>query len=494
MRLFYIALLALLLAACVTPPVSTTQRPEAHLVNPAPSTLSNFPPHSALVNTAQAQNPAQLSRPRQLGITSPDKDHQESAGDLWSRVRSGFQMPDLENDLVQKQLARYASRPDHIARMTERSKRYLFYIVEALEVRQMPTELALLPFIESAYNPRALSVAKAAGIWQFVPATGREYDLAQNLFRDERHDVLASTNAALDYLSKLHDMFGDWHLALAAYDWGMGNVQRAIERNRRAGLPPDYASLRMPNETRNYVPKLQAIKEIVFNPQQYHVELADIPNRPYFSTVTITRDMDIQVAARLAGLSLQEFRALNPSFSKPVIVGAAQSKILLPFKNARKFEAALQSYDGALSSWTTHTVAKRIRPSELAEKINVDPITLVSVNKIPSARWIKPGSTLLVPRDSEDDEDISAEVAENARLAFEPVMPNVRRRVIRIRRRQSIAAFAKRYRVSVAQLRRWNRTRRAQLAPGQVMILYQPAPQMRARVLGAVTVRGARAK
>src|SRR5260363_271537 len=173
------------------------------------------------------------------------------------------------NDLVQKWLSRYASHPDDVARMTEHSKRYLFHIVEALEARQMPAELALLPFIESAYDPRALSVAKAAGIWQFVPATGREYALAQNLFRDERRDVLASTDAALDYLSKLYETFGDWHFALAAYDWGMGNVQRAIKRNQRAGLPADYASLRMPNETRDYVPKLQAIKRIVFNPRQY---------------------------------------------------------------------------------------------------------------------------------------------------------------------------------------------------------------------------------
>src|SRR5260363_315961 len=151
-----------------------------------------------------------------------------------------------------------------------------------------------------------------------------------------------------------------------------GTLQRAIKRNQRAGPPADYASLRMPNETRDYVPKLQAIKRIVFNPRQYRVELADIPNRPYFSTVTVTRDMDVQVAAQLAGLSLNEFRALNPSFSKPVIVGAAQPKILLPFENAQQFEAALQSYDGALSSWTTHTVAKRMRPSELAAKMHVD--------------------------------------------------------------------------------------------------------------------------
>ena len=157
----------------------------------------------------------------------------------------------------------------------------------------MPTELALLPFIESAYNPQALSVAKAAGMWQFVPGTGRDYNLKQNMWQDERRDVLASTSAALDYLSRLHDMFGDWHLALAAYNWGEGNVQRAIARNEAAGLPTDYLSLRMPNETRNYVPKLQAVKNIVTNPQIYGLTLPSIPNHPYFVTVTTSHDIDV---------------------------------------------------------------------------------------------------------------------------------------------------------------------------------------------------------
>lgn len=413
-------------------------------------------------------------------------------GDLWLRVRKGFQIPNINDDFVQRQLSWYAAHPEHVARVTERAKRYLYHIVETIEARKMPTELALLPFIESAYNPRALSVAKASGLWQFIPTTGREYDLAQNMFRDERRDVLASTNAALDYLSKLYDMFEDWSLALAAYNWGEGNVQRAIARNQRAGLPTDYSSLRMPNETRHYVPKLQAIKKIILNPQHYHVELADIPDHPYFSTVTVTRDIDVQVAAQLAGLSLEEFRALNPAFSRPIIVGAAQPQILLPFKNAQQFEGALREYEGALSSWTTHTVIKRIRPSELAKKMHIDPITLISVNKIPSGQWIKPGSTLLVPRDSEDDEDISAEIAANAQLVFEPMLPHLRRRVIRIRRHQSIAAFAKRYHVSVTQLQRWNRTRRTQLAPGQTLVLYQGvSTQPRARLLRNITVRRA---
>ena len=166
--------------------------------------------------------------------------------DLWERIRRGFAMTDLDNDLVRDQERWYATRPDYIQRMTERSSRYLFHIVEEIERRNMPMELALLPFIESAFNPQAVSSARAAGMWQFMPATGNYFDLKQNAFRDDRRDVLASTRAALDYLQKLYDMFGDWHLALAAYNWGEGSVGRAIARNQKQGLGTSYTDLNMP--------------------------------------------------------------------------------------------------------------------------------------------------------------------------------------------------------------------------------------------------------
>ncbi len=397
------------------------------------------------------------------------------SGDIWDRIRRGFQLPNLEGNLVDAQLRWYVSRPDYVERMTARSALYLYYIVEMLEARHMPTELALLPFIESGYNPQALSVAKAAGMWQFIPGTGRTFKLKQNMFQDERRDVLASTNAALDYLSKLYTMFGDWQIALAAYNWGEGNVQRAIARNRAAKRPTDYASLKLPNETRNYVPKLQAVKNIIANANKYGLTLPPIPNHPYFVTVTTARDIDVKIAAQLANLTLKEFTALNPSFKKPVILGATNPQILLPFDNAQAFEKNLKSYEGTLSSWTTYTVAKRARPAVLAAKIGVSPITLIAVNKIPVGMRLKPGATVLVPKSADaEDEDISAAIAESAVLALEPDTPDTRKMLLRVHKRQNMSVIAKRYHVSVAQIQAWNKTKRTRVAPGQIIVLHVP--------------------
>ena len=457
MRFIFSALLVLTLAACASQGPTASSSSDA--TQPTAATDS-------LRITASKQT---------IDVDKSSVDQLTTAdSDLWERIRRGFQMPDLKNDLVDMQANWYAQRPDYVQRMTERSEKYLYYIVEELESRHMPTELALLPFIESAYNPQALSVAKAAGMWQFVPGTGRTYNLKQNMWLDERRDVLASTGAALDYLSRLHDMFGDWYLALAAYNWGEGNVQRAIARNQAAGLPTDYESLRMPNETRNYVPKLQAVKNIVMNPQVYGLTLPSIPNHPYFVTVTTSHDMDVDVAAKLANMTTDEFRALNPSFKKPVIVGATQPQILLPFDNASAFEHNLKTFGGQLSSWTTYTVTKRTRPEALAEKIGVDAQTLMSVNKIPVGMRLKPGSTVVVPRGDDDDEDISADVAESAVLAMEPDVPDTRKMLIRVRRKQSMEAIATRYGVSVRQLKAWNKTHRSVVKPGQVIVLHVP--------------------
>jgi membrane-bound lytic murein transglycosylase D len=339
--------------------------------------------------------------------------------DLWDRIRDGFEFPDSSSPLVTKHVRYYSSRPDYVDRMMTRSSRYLFYIVEEVERRKMPMELALLPFIESAFNPEAFSRAKASGIWQFMPATGKDFKLTQNVFRDERRDVIQSTDAALDYLQRLHKMFGDWELALAAYNWGEGNVSRAIKRNKAKKLPTNYASLKMPNETRNYVPKLLAIKNIVANPKSYGLTLPTLENHPYFVIVTTEKDIDVDLAAQFARMTLEEFREMNPSFNKPVILGASEPQILLPFGRAESFQENLLQYTGRLSSWTAIKVTKRETIDQLATRLDVDPDQVRQINKIPKGMRIKAGSTVLIPRGGRV-EDVAGHLANNAgRLMLE---------------------------------------------------------------------------
>jgi membrane-bound lytic murein transglycosylase D len=395
--------------------------------------------------------------------------------DLWGRVRKGFGLPALETQLVLDHERWYATRPDYVQRMTERASRYLFHVVDEIERRQMPTELALLPFIESAFNPQAMSSARASGIWQFMPATGKDFELKQNLFRDDRRDVLASTRAALDYLQRLYKQFGDWHLALAAYNWGEGNVQRAINRNAKQGLPTDYLSLNMPPETRNYVPKLHAVKNIVAHPEAYGLTLTPIENHPYFVSVPIQRDLDAALAARLAGLPLDEFKALNPSLNKPVILAAGTPQVLLPYDNASLFVNNLGKHKGPLATWTAWVVPRTMRPAEAARQVGMNEGALRDLNHIPPKMLVKAGSTLLVPRSSHREEDVSESLADNAMMALAPDLPPMKRISFKAGKRDSVATVARRYRVSAQQVAQWNRvSASATFQRGQAVVVYVP--------------------
>ena len=393
--------------------------------------------------------------------------------DMWDRIRRGFKMPNLENDAVHEREQWYASRPDYIQRMTERSNKYIFHIVEELERRDMPTELALLPYIESAFNPQAVSSARAAGMWQFMPATGTDYSLKQNIFRDDRRDVLASTRAALDYLQKLYGMFGDWQLALAAYNWGEGSVSRAIAKNQRLGLPTTYSDLSMPAETRMYVPKLQAVKNIVANPQQFNADLPLIPNHPYFQTVTLTRDLDVALAAKLADVRIEDFRALNPAAHKPVILAAGTPQILLPWDNAAVFSRNFEAYSqGQYASWTAWTVDSTMTVADAAQRTGMSEADLRAINNVPPRMLIKAGSTLIVPRSAKVQEDVAAVVADTGHLSFQPEIVT-RRTVVRAGRRDTVASIARRYRVSADGVADWNDVRANHTFPrGASVVVY----------------------
>jgi membrane-bound lytic murein transglycosylase D len=402
--------------------------------------------------------------------------------DLWDRIRSGFAMPNLQSDLVTDREQWYASRPDYIQRMTERSSKYLFHIVEELERRNMPTELALLPYIESAFNPQAVSTAKAAGMWQFMPATGKYFDLKQNAFRDDRRDVLASTRAALDYLQKLHGMFGDWHLALAAYNWGEGSVGRAIAKNQKLGLGTTYLDLRMPDETRLYVPKLQAVKNIVANPQAYRTELPLIENHPYFQQVQITRDIDVALAARLADVEIADFKALNPSAHRPVIIAAGTPQILLPWDNAKIFQRNFEAYtQGQYASWTAWTAPATLTVGDAARRVGMSEADLRGVNNIPPRMLIKAGSTLLIPRGAKIDNDVASHVADNAQMAFAPEIVT-RRSTVKARKGETVASIARRYGLSAASVADWNDVKAtAAFKLGQQVVVFLPVKAGSAR-------------
>jgi membrane-bound lytic murein transglycosylase D len=399
----------------------------------------------------------------------------EPPPDLWSRIRVGFKMPNLDNELVRQQEQWYATRPDYMQRMTDRSRKYLFHIVEELERRNMPTELALLPFIESAFNPQAVSSARAAGMWQFMPGTGRDFDLKQNVFRDDRRSVLESTRAALDYLQKLHGMFGDWHLALAAYNWGEGNVSRAIQRNQRAGLGTGYTDLNMPVETRNYVPKLQAVKNIIAHPEQFNAELPLINNHPYFQSVTLKRDMDVEVAARLADVNVEDFKALNPQLNRPVILAAGTRQILLPWDNATVFKRNFDAYnDGKYATWTAWSAPTTMSAAEAARRVGMNEGELRTVNSIPPRMLIKAGSVLIVPRKGGSQVDVTSHVADNAQLSLAPEV-TTRRTVVRAGKRESVASIAHRYKLSASQVAEWNNVgAAAAFKPGQQVVLHLP--------------------
>ena len=476
----------LLLAGCVSAPSSPPPfGPALALAGAsAPATATPAAPGSSIDDAAAQSVAAAVLTPDEI-IAAPvpidperpdvriDIDDRAARVDLWKRVRRGFAMPDIDNDLVRERERWYATRPDYVARMTERGGRYLFYIVEELDKRGMPTELALLPFIESAYNPQAMSVARASGMWQFVPSTGRDYELKQNVFRDDRRDVLASTRAALDYLQKLYGMFGDWQLALAAYNWGEGSVQKAVARNQRAGLPADYASLRMPAETQMYLPKLQAVKNIIARPADFGLQLPPLFNHPYFLSVPIEHDMDVAIAAKIAGMPLDEFQNLNPQMNRPVILAAGTPQVLLPYDNANRFVRELPMHRGPLATWTAWTAPKTMKPVEAAKSVGMSEEQLRDVNRIPARMLIKAGSTLLVPRRNALLGDVSSHVADNATLALAPEGPSLRRMSLRAGRHDTVATVARRYRVSAAQVAEWNSTRAgAGFTPGQSVVVY----------------------
>lgn len=411
--------------------------------------------------------------------TSRTIDLTHPPSDAWDRIRRGFAVPNMDTDLTRQWTAYYASHPEAVQRMAERSGKYLYYIIEEINRRGLPTELALLPFVESAYNPTALSRSQAAGLWQFVPATGVHYNLKQDWWRDERRDPIASTNAALDYLEYLFDLQGDWYLALASYNWGEGSVRRAMDKAAAAGQPTDYLSLSMPDETRNYVPKLQAIKNILAQPEKYAVVLPPVKNTPYFVTVRKNQDIDLELAAKLAEMNLEDFKALNPSFNRPIIRGE-HAPLLLPADRLAVFNANIDNYKGELATWKVYQAQRGESYAAIAKQYGVTEAQLRKINGIPARTRTTSAQPLLVPGSGnvqlasyESADALDAVTPAQSRTRAVVAVPTTRPtrtppniRTHMVKNGETLFGVARQYGTTVEALRALNNMKSSTLKPG----------------------------
>ena len=433
------------------PPVIPTPAPAPFVTTPAPPVV--IPPEMAAA-----------------ALTNLSKNNEVQPVDVWQRIRDGFAMAELDSPLVEHHQQWYARRPDYMARISQRAERYLYFIVEEVEKRGMPMEIALLPMIESAFNPGAYSTASASGIWQFIPSTGKYFGMQQNWWYDGRRNVITATTGALDYLQKLHGMFGDWELALAAYNCGENAVDRAQKRNRKLGLPTNYSSLKLPGETRNYVPKLLAVKNLINDPDRFNLSLQPIANKPYFSPVITARHIDVKLAAEFAEISLDEFLALNPAHNRPVILQENADVLLLPVAKVDTFLDNLENHNAPLVSWQSYKTKKGERLDKLAPKLGLSLATLRSVNGLSPNAKFSTGQPLLVPLIDENI-DYEFEVFNTQLLPFDKVRGKAITHTAR--KGETLSSIARRYQVSLPKLKSWNKGIK-KLRKGQRIYIMQP--------------------
>ncbi|MFL6647394.1 MAG: LysM peptidoglycan-binding domain-containing protein [Sulfurifustaceae bacterium] len=377
---------------------------------------------------------------------------------IWARIRAGFRMPKMDTSFTQPHEQWFVENAEFREAMFERSKLYLYYIVEEVEKRGLPMEIALLPAIESAYKPYAYSRAKASGLWQFIASTGRLYGLKTNWWYDGRRDVIASTRAALDYLEKLHDDFdGDWQLALAAYNAGEGRIARAMEWNRRKGLPTDFASLKkLKPETRQYVPKLMAVVNMVTDPKRFGIQLPDVPNEPYFTTVETDSQVDLGVIARLTGMEVDALHFINPGYTRWATDPNGPHKILVPVNKKDALLAGLSNLpEHERVQWLHHEVRRGDTLSSIARHYGLTVAAIKASNKVDGP--LRAGQDLLLPISSmaKIEPPAAPAKAKAIRASVKANQPMIHK----VRAGETLSSIARRYNVLVQQLAEWNRMR-----------------------------------
>ena len=434
----------LLLAGCQ----SLAPRPsEAPAPPPPPQSRQTPPPQEAAPEVVLVPE-----------LAVPEAQEDPTPANLWQQIVAGFQLDAIDHPAIEREIQAYTRFPDSLTRQLARGEPFLYHILQQVQRRGLPAELALLPCVESGYRPNAYSPDGAAGLWQFMPATGRHFGLQQDWWYDARRDPVASTQAALDYLEQLHRRFdGDWLLAMAAYNAGGAAVARAIRANRKRGRPTDFWSLRLPRETRHYVPRILALARIIADPDRYRVALPEIPTDPRFVRVEIGHQLDLKVAAELADMSPDELFRLNAGFNRWTTHPEGPHYLLLPIDKADRFQQRLAALPPEKRlRWTRY----RIRPgdslSRIAHKYGVTVQALMKANNLRSHR-IRAGQTLIVP------------LSASPTLAGRPSPMAQGAIKYRVRKGDSLWRIARRFRVKVSDLKRWNGLAGDKLRPGQTL-------------------------
>ena len=478
---------ASLMFGCVTLPQSTPLAPPApapavtveHVQTPEPAT----PPLPAWLTADRRPLPPPLALNDARGPASSRIQRGVeplAQRSLWNRLRAGLALPDSESPRVQRELDWYVGHPDYLQRVVDRARPYLHFIVAEVEARGLPADLALLPVVESAFNVFAYSPGRAAGVWQFIPATGRRYGLQQNWWYDGRRDVYAATHAALDYLQALHARFdGDWLHALGAYNAGSGNIARAIKRNRKRGKPIDFWHLHVPRETRSYVPKLLALSRIFRAPQAYGLELAYVADAPVFTKVATGGQLDLAVAADLADISINQLYMLNPGYNRWATAPDGPHYLLLPLANAARFQQRLLELPPRQRvSWQRHRVKSGETLSHVAVRYRTTVRHLRKINKL-SGTTIRAGRYLLVPHSARGSEAYALSAGQRTKRVQEKVRKGTRH-VHRVDDGDTLWDLANEFGVSSAKIARWNGLSvRDVIRPGQTLVIWvddRPAP------------------
>ena len=395
---------------------------------------------------------------------TPDIYTQAVVTDVWERASANFQLAVPDDPRVAAQRKWYLKHPEYMARVVKRAKPFLYYIVEEIEKREMPMELVLLPIVESAFDPFAYSHGRAAGMWQFIPGTGKRFGMEQTWWYDGRRDIIASTQGALDYLTYLNNMFdGNWLHALAAYNSGEGRVLRAIRSNKRAGKPTDFWNLSLPRETRAYVPKLLALADILKNKDDYAFKWPEVENVAVIEVVDIGSQVDLAFAAELAGMSLKELHGLNPGFNRWATSPEGPHRLVLPLEKAAAFSQALAKIDQKERlNWVRHTVKSGDSLIKIAKQYHTTVKVIKQVNELDSS-MIRVGQAIMVPVALQELDSYS--LSQDQRLASLQNRPSSKQQVRHtVQSGDTLWDIARKYKVSTKQLAKWNG-----MAPGDML-------------------------